>query len=198
MYKIFVRLFRLHIENGRMKQSGSHNLVSAVRSYKKRLFGFIRRRVHSDEDAEDILQDVWYQLYARTQLIDDVGAWLYRVAQNKIIDRYRKKKVDALEDHVFENADGEVVFEFVLFSERGNPETEYFRNLFWEQLYAALTELPEEQKQVFVLNELEGRTFSEIAAQTGENVKTLISRKGYAVKHLRSRLQDFCGVILSS
>ncbi|HEX8037725.1 MAG TPA: sigma-70 family RNA polymerase sigma factor [Chryseosolibacter sp.] len=174
-----------------MKQSGSHSLVSSMRRYKKRLFDFIRRRVPSDEDAEDILQDVWYQLYVTTRMIDDVGAWLYRVARNKIIDRYRRKKVDSVEDHFFENEEGEMVFEFILFSETGNPEAEYFRNLFWEQLDLALAELPEEQKDVFVWNELEGRSFAEIAARTGANVKTLISRKGYAVRHLRMRLHQF-------
>jgi len=162
---------------------------TSIKEYGKKLFAFIRGRVRTEEDAEDILQDVWYQLYNTSEAIDQVGAWLYRVARNKIIDRYRKKSPDSLEDQSYEDEDGELHLKEILLADPGNPETEYLKSLFWKELNKGLDELPQEQREVFVLNELEGLTFAEIAARTGENSKTLISRKGYAVKHLRKRLQ---------
>jgi RNA polymerase sigma factor (sigma-70 family) len=170
-----------------MAQS-NHSKTGSVKEYGKKLFAFIRGKVGSKEDAEDILQDVWYQLYNTTEAIDQVGAWLYRVARNKIIDRYRKKKSESLEE-VFDEEDGDLGFKEILLSDSTDPETEYIKNLFWEQLHEGLRELPKEQQDVFILNELEGITFAEIADNTGENIKTLISRKGYAVKHLRNKLQ---------
>ena len=161
-----------------------------IKDYGKRLFAFIRGKVRTDEDAEDILQDVWYQLYNTTEAIDQVGAWLYRVARNKIIDRYRRKKPESLEDFSGEDENGDWNVKEILLAEPTDPETEYIKNLFWEQLNKGLQELPKEQRDVFVWNELEGITFAEIANRTGENIKTLISRKGYAVKHLRKRLQS--------
>jgi RNA polymerase sigma factor (sigma-70 family) len=169
-----------------MKQ-GPDNKSDSVKQYGKRLSAFIRGKVGSKEDAEDILQDVWYQLYNTTEAIEQVGAWLYRVARNKIIDRYRKKKPDSLEESAYE--DDDLGFKEILLADPTDPETEYLKNLFWEQLYEGLNELPKEQQDVFILNELEGKTFAEIADNTGENIKTLISRKGYAVKHLRNKLQ---------
>jgi RNA polymerase sigma factor (sigma-70 family) len=162
---------------------------TSIKEYGKKLFAFIRGRVRTEEDAEDILQDVWYQLYNTSEAIDQVGAWLYRVARNKIIDRYRKKSPELLEDQSYEDEEGELHLKEILLSDPGNPETEYLKSLFWKELNEGLDELPPEQKEVFILNELEGLTFAEIAARTGENSKTLISRKGYAVKHLRKRLQ---------
>ena len=162
---------------------------TSIKEYGKKLFAFIRGRVRTEEDAEDILQDVWYQLYNTTEAIDQVGAWLYRVARNKIIDRYRKKSPELLDDQSYEDEEGELHLKEILLADPGNPETEYLKSLFWTELNKGLDELPQEQKEVFVLNELEGLTFAEIAARTGENIKTLISRKGYAVKHLRVRLQ---------
>ena len=162
---------------------------NTIKEYGKKLFSFIRGRVGTNEDAEDILQDVWYQLYNTTEAIEQTGAWLYRVARNKIVDRYRKKKPDALEDYSHEDEDGGLGFKEILLADPTDPETEFLKNLFWEQLYAGLDELPPEQRRVFEWNELEGKTFAEIAADTGENIKTLISRKGYAVKHLRKRLE---------
>jgi RNA polymerase sigma factor (sigma-70 family) len=170
-----------------MERSQTRNIP--VKEYGKRLFSFIRGRVRTNEDAEDILQDVWYQLYNTTEVIDQVGAWLYRVARNKIIDRHRKKRPELLDDQTYEDDDGELGFKEILLADPHDPETAYLKNLFWEQLYEGLEELPEEQAEVFILNELEGRTFAEIADQTGQNIKTLISRKGYAVKQLRRRLQ---------
>jgi RNA polymerase sigma factor (sigma-70 family) len=162
---------------------------TSIKEYGKKLFAFIRGRVRTEEDAEDILQDVWYQLYNTSEAIDQVGSWLYRVARNKIIDRYRKKSPELLDDQSYEDEEGELHLKEILMADAGNPETEYLKNLFWKELNEGLDELPPEQKEVFILNELEGLTFAEIAARTGENSKTLISRKGYAVKHLRKRLQ---------
>jgi RNA polymerase sigma factor (sigma-70 family) len=172
-----------------MVQTGSHRIGDSVKEYGKRLFAFIRGRVRSDEDAQDILQDVWYQLSNTTEIIDQAGTWLYRVARNKIIDRYRKQHTESLEDYAYADSDGETNFREILLADASNPETEYLKKLFWEQLNEALMELPSEQREVFILNELEGRTFAEISAETGIKIKTLISRKGYAVKHLRNRLR---------
>ncbi|WAC09802.1 RNA polymerase sigma factor [Dyadobacter pollutisoli] len=167
------------------------NIIQTVTSYSKQLLGFIRQRVNTDEDAEDILQDVWFQLSSVPEIeaIEQIGSWLYRVARNRIIDKYRKQKPDSLEDYGYEDEDGEFYFKDILLADDGTPETVYMKELFWEQLGIALEELPENQRQVFVWNELEDQTFQEIADRTGENIKTLISRKRYAVRHLRERLE---------
>jgi RNA polymerase sigma factor (sigma-70 family) len=172
-----------------MAQFRTYSIGDSVKEYGKRLFAFIRGKVNTDEDAQDILQDVWFQLSNTTEIIDQVGAWLYRVARNKIIDRYRKNNPESLEDYAYENEDGELNFKEILLADTNNPEMQYLKNLFWDQLNEGLMELPSEQREIFILNELEGRTFAEIAARSGENMKTLISRKGYAVKHLRKRLR---------
>src|SRR5262249_34682989 len=152
----------------------------------------IRGRVNSDEDAEDILQDVWYQFsnVMNSEPVEQTSAWLYRVARNRIIDKYRRHKTDSLEDVLNDEEEDDFNFKEILFAEHTTPETEHLRNLFWKQLFSALNELPEEQKQVFVMNELEDISFREIAARTGEKVNTLISRKRYAVLHLRKRLEQ--------
>lgn len=169
------------------------NIIQTVTSYSKQLLGFIRQRVNTDEDAEDILQDVWYQLSSVPEIeaIEQIGSWLYRVARNRIIDKYRKQKPDSLEDYGYEDEDGEFYFKDILLADDGTPETVYMKELFWEQLTFALQELPENQRQVFIWNELEDQTFQEISDRTGENIKTLISRKRYAVRHLRERLEAF-------
>jgi len=165
------------------------NIIQAVRDYGKRLFYFIRGRVNTDEDAEDILQDVWYQFsnVMNTEPIEQTSAWLYRVARNRIIDKYRREETGSL-GGMFMDEEDEYNFSELLLTE--NPETENLRDLFWEQLLAALKELPEEQKQVFIWNELEDISFNEIAERTGEKINTLISRKRYAVLHLRKRLEQ--------
>jgi RNA polymerase sigma factor (sigma-70 family) len=174
-----------------MAQQPRQNIVQTVKEYSKRLFNFIRGRVDTDEDAEDILQEVWYQYTntSATEVIEQVSAWLHRVARNKITDKYRKRQNALLEDYAFEDEEGGISFKEILLTDTHNPETEHLRQLFWEQLFLALDELPSEQRDVFIWNELEDRTFAEIAERTGENIKTLISRKGYAVKHLRKRLE---------
>src|SRR5678809_257621 len=167
------------------------NIIQAVRDYGKRLFYFIRGRVDTDEDAEDILQDVWYQFsnIMNSELVEQTSAWLYRVARNRIIDKYRRQEPGSLEEIFTDDEDSELNFREILMAADANPETEHLRNLFWEQLFAALDELPEKQKQVFVLNELEDVSFNEISERTGEKINTLISRKRYAVLHLRKRLE---------
>ena len=143
----------------------------------------------TDEDAEDILQDVWQQFISipETDAIESVSGWLHRVARNKIIDRSRKKKTDALDDQF----DDEEPFLIpgIMISENISPEMEQLKELFWEELFAALEELPESQRSAFVKNELEDKTLQEIADEEGENLKTVISRKRYAVLHLRERLE---------
>jgi RNA polymerase sigma factor (sigma-70 family) len=176
-----------------MTEKRRQNIVQTVSDYSKRLFQFIRGRVNTDEDAEDILQDVWYQFsnVVDTESIEQASAWLFKVARNKITDKYRKKQTLLLEDELgYETEDGVWNVKDILLAEGSTPETEHLRNLFWQQLFNALDELPEEQKQVFVWNELEDMPFSEISALTGEKVNTLISRKRYAVLHLRNRLEE--------
>lgn len=173
-----------------MTSDRKRNITQVITDYSKRLMGFIRKRVNNEADAEDILQDVFYQFVGNTQPIEQMTAWLFTVARNKIIDRQRKKKPEALED-LFgeeENDEGGLNWSEFLFDASDNPEKDYLRTLFWEELNNALNELPEEQKQVFILNELEGVPFKEIAERTGETVNTLLSRKRYAVLHLRNRL----------
>ena len=176
-----------------MTETRRQNIIQTVGNYSKRLFQFIRGKVKTDQDAEDILQDVWYQFsnVVDTETIEQASAWLFTVARNKITDKYRKQQPVLLEDELgYENEEGEWSVKEILLAEGNTPETEHLRNLFWQQLFAALNELPEEQKQVFVWNELEDISFNDISAITGEKVNTLISRKRYAVLHLRNRLQE--------
>lgn len=180
------------------KSSPPPRIVQVVKDYGSRLFRFIRGRVGSDEDAEDILQEVWYQLSYSVN-IDEIGqisGWLYRVARNKIVDKYRKKKPDSLEDYRY-GEEGEFSLQEILLSDDGDPETEELKELFWQELFSALKELPENQRKVFVENELEDKTLQQIADETGEKLKTVISRKGYAVKHLRRRLEALYNEFLS-
>lgn len=174
-----------------MTDQGRSNITEVVNAYTKRLMGFIRKRVSNEADAEDILQDVFYQFIGNTKPIEQLSSWLFTVTRNKITDKQRKHKPELLED-IHAGGDEESSFDWteLYFEKDNNPETDYLRNLFWETLQAALEELPENQKQVFVLNELEGVAFKDIAEQTGESVNTLISRKRYAVLHLRERLAD--------
>lgn len=168
------------------------SILYAVENYGKRLFDFIRNRVKTNEDAEDILQDVWYQLSALidTEPIEHLSSWLYRVSSNRIIDKKRKKKSLALEDLAFEDEDGELIFPEELLIGSNNPEIEFDNTYFRISFVSALNELPEKQSQVFVWNVMENMTLQEIADKTGESIKTIISRKRYAVNHLRKRLQN--------
>lgn len=183
-----------------MSASKTGDIKSAIKQYGRQLMQFIRPKVSSQEQAEDILQDVWYQFTATLDAapIEQVGAWLYRVARNKITDEYRRTKPVLLEDETEEeNEEGEFSFREFLLTESATPETEYLRSLFWEELYIALAELPEEQQQVFIWHELEDLSMQEISERTGANVKTLISRKRYAVLHLRNRLKELYNEIVN-
>jgi RNA polymerase sigma factor (sigma-70 family) len=165
----------------------------AIRSERKRLFDFIRSRVRTSADAEDILQDVFYQLltsYSVTEPIERLTAWLFTVARNRVIDWYRKRKTGSLQSPLPGDDDLPLTLEDILFDPSQNPEELYFRSLVWTELTEALDELPEEQRQVFVMHELEGRSFKQIAAETGQPVNTLLSRKRYAVLYLRTRLEE--------
>ena len=168
------------------------SILYAVQNYGKRLLSFIRSRVTNDEDAEDILQDVWYQLSAviDTQPIEQLSSWLYRVSRNRIIDKKRKHSTLSMEDFAYEDDDGEMVFPETLLLDEINPETEFDKAFLKETFFKALKNLPEKQRQVIVLNELEGLTLNEIADISGENLKTIISRKRYAVAQLREQLQE--------
>jgi RNA polymerase sigma factor (sigma-70 family) len=174
-----------------MTDSRSNSITEIVKDYSRRLLGFIRKRVTNEADAEDVLLDVFYQLLGNKEPIDQITAWLFTVARNKIIDRKRKKQPVALDGLFSEMEDGEMNdWMEILLDDSSNPETIYLRNLFRDLLKEALDELPEEQKQAFVLNEMDGIPFKQISDDTGIPVNTLISRKRYAVLHLRTRLAD--------
>jgi RNA polymerase sigma factor (sigma-70 family) len=173
-----------------MAPERKNNITNTFKSLSKRLFGFIKQRVASTEDAEDILQDVFYQFAGNAEPIEQASAWLYKVARNKITDSYRKQKLPLADDVLWSGDEDGVGFDWreILLTDDTTPETEYLRSLFWEELEAALDELPAEQRDVFIQNEMEGIAFKDIAAKSGESVATLISRKRYAVLHLRKRL----------
>ncbi|MEL6588596.1 MAG: RNA polymerase sigma factor [Bacteroidota bacterium] len=156
------------------------------------LRAFIESRVGEKQNAADLLQEVWYQysFALQKQEIDNPRAWLYRVSRNKIIDLYRRKSPEWLEDYLYEESN-EYPFEDEPEIEGWEqPEVLYLQDQFWDALYEALELLPFEQREVWLLNELEGHTLREIAETKGENLKTIISRKGYAVRQLREQLAD--------
>jgi len=167
-----------------------------VKREQSRLRNFIRRRVPDPRDAEDILQDVFYELLEANRLlmpIEHVTGWLFRVARNRITDLFRKKKPESFGDSAVagrEDGDEErLQLEDMLPSPEAGPDALYARNLLLDEVELALEELPEEQREVFVAHEFEGLSFKEIAAQNGVSVNTLLSRKRYAVLHLRERLR---------
>jgi RNA polymerase sigma factor (sigma-70 family) len=174
----------------------NERLTEDIGRERGRLRNFIRRRVDDESEAEDILQDVFYELieaYRLMKPIEQVGAWLFRVARNRIIDRFRKKKPDpfaAARDPETGVEDSSLSLEEFLPSPDAGPEAEYARSILLEELDAALEELPEEQREIFVAHEIEGRSFKEISAETGVGVNTLLSRKHHAVLHLRRRLKS--------
>lgn len=170
-----------------------HRLSTIIEEERSRLLNFIRRRVPDPTDVEDIVQEVFSELVEANRLlmpIEHVTGWLFRVARNRITDLFRKAKPDSLSDAAVESEDGEVLrIEDLLPSPDDGPDGLYVRRLLIDELELALGELPAEQRHVFVAHELEGRSFKELAAETGVNVNTLLSRKRYAVLHLRERLQ---------
>src|SRR5436853_7663598 len=169
-------------------------ISEVVKRERSRLRNFIRRRVADPSDVEDILQDVFYRLVEANRLlmpIEHVTGWLFRVARNRITDLFRKQRPESFSDTAAALDDDELLqLEDLLPSPDAGPETLYARNLLLEELELAVDELPEEQRDVFVAHELEGRSFKEMAAKTGLSMNTLLSRKRYAVLHLRERLQD--------
>lgn len=174
-----------------MAENRERKIGAIINEYSNRLFGFIQKRVPSTADAEDITQEVWYQLSRVVELdaIEQISGWLFRVARNRITDNYRKQKPDLLLDENFDNEEDGFDFKEILMAETVSPEDENLKAIFWDALFEALEELPENQKNVFVWNELEDQTLQEISDRTGVNIKTLISRKRYAVQHLRTRLK---------
>jgi RNA polymerase sigma factor (sigma-70 family) len=169
-------------------------ISEVVKREQSRLRNFIRRRVPDPRDAEDILQEVFYELVEANRLLMPIGhvtGWLFRVARNRITDLFRKKKPESFSDTAVADEDDELLrLEDLLPSPAAGPEALYACNALLDELESAVDELPEEQRAVFVAHELEGRSFKEIAAETGVSVNTLLSRKRYAVLHLRERLQD--------
>ncbi len=168
-------------------------ITETVERERARLKNFIRRRVADRDDAEDILQDVFYEFveaYRLLKPIEQASAWLFRVARNRIIDLFRKKRAGSLSDRVGAGEDGEaLLLEDLLPSPDAGPEAAYTRSVLVEELENAVDELPEDQRQVFIAHEIEGRSFKELAAETGLSMNTLLSRKHYAVLQLRRRLQ---------
>jgi len=170
-------------------------IEQAFNKERSRLLKFIRRFVSSIEEAEDILQDVIYQFisYADIELIERVSNWLFKTARNKIIDKYRKKKTDRFTDHAPEGVDSEETFTIgeLLPSIDLTPEDLFLKDEFNEKFDAALDELPPEQRDVFLMYEIEGYSFKEISEITGLGVNTLLSRKHYAVKQLKKNLNNY-------
>ncbi len=172
----------------------NRRIAEAIGRERGRLWNFIRRRVANESDAEDILQDVFYELvqaYRLMKPVEQVSAWLYRVARNRIIDRFREKRPEASTDAPVPFAeDGEELrLEDLLPSPEAGPEADFARRVLLEELDAALEELPAEQREAFIAHELEGRSFKELAAETGVSANALRLRKHYAVAHLRERLE---------
>ena len=169
-------------------------LSQAMERDEPRLRSFIRKHVADSGDAEDVLQDVFYELleaYRLMKPVEHVTAWLFRVARNRMIDLFRRKKAGSLNEPVVAGEEGDIlVLEDLLPSAEAGPEAAYARNLLIDALDDALEELPPMQRDVFIAHELEGRSFREISAETGLSVNTLLSRKHYAVLHLRRRLQS--------
>ena len=169
-------------------------ITEVVKREQSRLRNFIRRRVPDPRDVEDVLQEVFYELVEANRLlmpIEHITGWLFQVARNRIIDLFRKKKPESFRDLALTDDEGDLTqLQELLPSPNAGPEAMYARSVLLDELELALNELPKEQREVFIAHELEGRSFKELAAETGVSINTLLSRKRYAIKHLRRRLQD--------
>jgi RNA polymerase sigma factor (sigma-70 family) len=187
----YMALERMALE--RMVSEEDQRISDVVKREQSRLRNFIRRRVPDPLDAEDILQDVFYRLVEANRLlmpIEHVTGWLFRVARNRITDLFRKKEPETFSEIEPADEEGELLqFEDLLPSPDAGPEAIYARRVLLDELERALGELPREQRTVFIAHEFERRSFKELSAETGESVNTLLSRKRYAVLHLRERLQ---------
>jgi RNA polymerase sigma factor (sigma-70 family) len=169
-------------------------IAEVIAQEQPRLRNFIRKRVPNESDVEDLLQEVFYELVEANRMlmpIDYVTGWLFRVARNRITDLFRKKRPQNFSDAAVIDDEGEFLeFEDLLPSPDDGPEALYFRGVLLDELEDALAELPADQREVFIVHELEGRSFKELSAETGVNINTLLSRKRYAVLYLRERLQS--------
>lgn len=175
-----------------MASEQDRRISEIVERERSRLRNFIRRRVGDPRDVEDVLQDVFYELVEANRLlmpIEHVTGWLFRVARNRVTDLFRRRRPESLAQAAVAEDDERLRLEELLPSPDDGPEELYLRNALLDELGAALEELPREQREVFVAHELEGRSFKELAAETGVNLNTLLSRKRYAVLQLRERLQ---------
>jgi RNA polymerase sigma factor (sigma-70 family) len=178
-------------EHGEQHTEQNQRISEVIRRERRRLFHFIRKSVDDEGDAEDILQDVFFELmeaYRLMKPVEQVGAWLYRVARNRIIDRFRKRRPE-VEVPLSANEESALRLEDLLPSPDAGPAAIYARSVLFEELDAALEELPREQRDVFIAHEMDGRTFKQLAEETGLSINTLLSRKHYAILHLRRRLQ---------
>jgi RNA polymerase sigma factor (sigma-70 family) len=192
----------LTTEPGGQRAEQNRRISEVIQRERRRLLNFIRKRVDDAGDAEDILQDVFFELveaYRFMKPVEQAGAWLYRVARNRIVDRFRKKKLEARAEPPSEPNPGDqpLMLEELLPSPDAGPEALYARNVLLEELDAALDELPEEQRDVFIAHEMDGRSFKQLAEETGVSVNTLLSRKHYAIVHLRRRLRAIYDEITS-
>ena len=174
-----------------MSTDRNNNITQVIKTMSRSVLSFIKKRVASPQDAEDILQEVFYQFAGNAETITQATSWLFTVANNKITDSYRKKKLPLADDIFSSTTTDEDNFDWkeILLQSDANPETEYLRNIFWEELQLALNELPIEQREVFIEHEMNGIAFKDMEAKMGVSVATLISRKRYAVLHLRERLR---------
>ncbi len=187
-----------------MTERQNQSIQETVKKESPRLLDFIRKRIPDTNDAEDILQDVFYQLIENYRLmkpIEEMTAWLFTVARNKITDRFRKKKPESLEKQLLYNGEeeGEMLnLADILPGQNDSPETKMLRSAVMEELEEALGELPQEQREVFMLHEIDGKSFKEISETTGASVNTLLSRKRYAVLFLRERLKELYNELLTN
>ena len=170
------------------------HISDVIAAERPRLRNFIRKRVPDEADVEDLLQEVFFELVEAHRLlkpIEYVTSWLFRVARNRITDLFRKKKPETFADLALEGEEGELLrIDDLLISGEAGPDALYARQLLFDELELAISELPREQREVFIAHELEGRSFKELAAESGVNINTLLARKRYAVLHLRERLQN--------
>ncbi|HYM21503.1 MAG TPA: sigma-70 family RNA polymerase sigma factor [Candidatus Kapabacteria bacterium] len=184
------------MQNTIVLSAAQHTAITdTVRRERRRLLDYIRRRVPNEDDAEDILQDVFYQFASTMQdgVISQTSSWLYRVAGNRIIDWYRKKKTDtfsSVSSKSSQNEDDDFNIEDLLFDDSAMPDQVLEREMVWDEISSALDELPDEQREAFIEQEIEGRSFKELSEETGVPINTLISRKRYAVLSLREQLRD--------
>jgi RNA polymerase sigma factor (sigma-70 family) len=171
----------------------SNDRISDIfRKEQGRLRSFVRKRVADEGDVEDILQDVFYELveaYRLMKPVEQAGAWLFRVARNRIVDLFRRKRPVSLQNQASPDDSDPLTLEDLLPSAEAGPDAAFARRLLWEEIEDAIEELPEEQRDVFIAHEIDGRSFKELSAETGVSVNTLLSRKRYAVLHLRERLK---------